>query len=65
MEGNVSDAGQFREEGRLMAHGLFSAAVFAALSTTRHLPCGSFLLHAHRAAFIQKRNEVASRKSSP
>jgi hypothetical protein len=66
MEGDVSDTGQFREEGRLKAHGsVFRSAVFAASSTTRHLPCGGFLLHVHRVPFIQKRNEAASRKSNP
>jgi hypothetical protein len=66
MESDVSDAGQFREEGRFLVHGsVFRVAAFAALSTAKCQPFGGFLLHAHRALFIQKRNEAASRKSSP
>ncbi len=66
MADDVSDADQFREEGRQMAHvSFFRLADFIGLSNARRHPFDVIFLHAHCVPFIQKRNEAASRKTSP
>ena len=65
MVDDVSNAGQLREEDRLLVHVFFRVvAVFAALSASRRKPLCVFSSMPMRAVH-SKAKKAASRKSNP